>query len=350
MIPLLTNAITRTIAALSCTALSISCAHTQQVNEKGTQAPSPIPIVYSPKYKISVFGLEKLHPFDIAKYDKIYKALKRDGFLNEKNTHSPDALTDEDLLLIHSKQYLNDLKSVPLVAQYLEAPVLKVIPKKRLDKMIVNPFKKASGGTLLAARLALKNKSKMAINLGGGYHHAKPDKGEGFCLIADVPIAIKKLQKEKLIKKALIIDTDIHQGNGTIICLKNDPTTFTFSMHEGNIYPIPKEKGDKDVTLPAGITDEAYLATLKKELTALFQNHKPDIVFHVAGCDALDGDPLANGKMTHDGISKRDALIASFCKKNNVPYVMTLSGGYSKGAWKSQYKSIKHLITKELTP
>lgn len=351
MFPLFPKTILFSIASISCAALNLSCAHTEQVlNKKAPQAQklSPIPVVYSPDYKISVFGMEKLHPFDIAKYDKIYAALKKDGIVDGTNTHDPKALTDEELLLIHTKQYLVNLKDVSLVARDLEAPVLKIIPKKKLDKMIVTPFKKASGGTLLAARLALKNGTKMAFNLGGGYHHAKPEKGEGFCIIADVPIAIRKLQKEGLIKKALIIDTDIHQGNGTIACLKNDPSTFTFSLHEGGIYPMPKEKGDLDISLHAGITDQAYLQTLEKSLKDLFQKSKPDIVFHVAGCDALAKDPLANGKMTHEGIAKRDALIVSFCKKHNVPYVMTLSGGYSKDAWNAQYKSIKNLIANEL--
>ena len=114
----------------------------------------------------------------------------------------------------------------------LEAPILNIIPDRKLDNMLVSRFRKAAGGTIEAARQALKSPKKMAFNLGGGFHHAKPEKGEGFCIIADVPIAIRVLQKEKLIKRALIIDTDIHQGNGTIACLPNDPTTYTFSMHE----------------------------------------------------------------------------------------------------------------------
>lgn len=309
---------------------------------------SPIPVVYSPKYKISVFGMEKLHPFDIAKYDKIYNGLKKDGYVTKKSVINPGEVTREEMLLIHSKAYLESLKSTKNVAKYLEAPQLKVVPDRLLDSMIVSRFRKASGGTIEAARQALKSKSQMAFNLGGGFHHAKPETGEGFCIIADVPIAIRVLQKEKLIKRALIIDTDIHQGNGTIVSLQNDPNTYTFSMHEEGIYPTPKEKGDEDIGLEMGVTDAVYLEILKSKLDPLFAKSKPNIVFHVAGCDALDGDPLASGKMTHEGIKKRDAMVVAACKKYKVPYVMTLSGGYSKDAWNAQYKSISSLIADAL--
>jgi len=303
-----------------------------------------VPIVYSPKYKISVFGLERLPSYDIGKYDKIYAALKKDGLVSDKTVVTPRQVTEKEMLRVHTSGYLKRLKKTAYVARYLEAPSLKIIPNRMVDGMVVSRFRLAAAGTLAAARLALKNKSKLAINLGGGLHHAKPDSGEGFCIIADVPIAIRTLQAEGLIKKALIIDTDIHQGNGTIVCLKNDPTTFTFSMHEGGIYPMPKEVGDKDIELQAGVTDAEYLKILKKALNDVFQRTKPDIVFHVAGCDALTADPLANARMTIAGIAKRDMMVVEACQKHGVPYVMTLAGGYSKDAWKAQYQSIKSII------
>ncbi len=325
---------------------STSCGNAVQSNKAMTPK-NTIPVVYSPKYKISVFGLEKLHPFDIAKYDKIYAGLLKDGLVTKSTVVNPSEVTLEEMLLVHKVDYIEKLKSNKEVAGFLEAPQMKMIPNGMLDRMIVSRFRKASGGTIAAARLALKHPSKMAFNLGGGYHHAKPAKGEGFCIIADVPIAIKVLQKEGLIDRALIIDTDIHQGNGTIACLVNDPSTYTFSIHEGGIYPMPKEVGDQDVEVKAGITDDEYLTELKKHLDDLFRKSKPNIVFHVAGCDALAGDPLANGKMTHAGIVKRDQLILAACKKHKVPYVMTLSGGYSKDAWNAQYKSIKAILESE---
>ena len=322
--------------------VNISCSWGVEVEKV-----SEIPVVYSSKYKISVFGMEKLHPFDVAKYDKIYRGLNECGYVTKESVIEPEEVTREQMLLIHSETYLKSLKHTRNVARYLEAPQLRVIPDRLIDDMIVSRFRKAAGGTIMAARQALKADSKMAFNLGGGFHHAKPDRGEGFCIIADVPIAIRVLQKEKLIRRALIIDTDIHQGNGTITCLKGDSSTYTFSMHQSGIYPVPKERGDEDIGLKMGITDAEYLAILKSRLNELFLTSKPDIVFHVAGCDALAGDPLASGKMTHEGIQKRDAMIVAACKKYGVSYVMTLSGGYSKDAWSAQYKSIRSLMSAE---
>ena len=332
--------------------LTFSCSHGGLSVTKITETAVPInepifnagevPIVYSSRYKISLMGLENLHPFDIGKYDKIYNKLITDKVTNPAKVISPSSLTREQLLLIHTEDYLTSLEDPTNVAQYLEAPILKHLPRQSMKANVVDRFILSSGGTLRAAELALKH--GYAINLGGGYHHAKPDTGEGFCIIADVPIAIRQLQKDKKINRALIIDTDVHQGNGTICCLKNDPTTYTFSMHQGGIYPTPKEKGDLDIELAEGMGDDAYLAILKKNLDFLFTLSRPDIVFHVAGCDALDGDPLAGLKMTHEGIAKRDLMIATACAKHKVPYVMTLSGGYSKGAWKAQQLGISKVI------
>lgn len=306
------------------------------------QSPGMVPVVYSKKYKISLLGLEKLHPFDIAKYDKIHTKLKKEGRVHKQNLHKPEPLTQEHLRLVHTEAYIESWKKSRNLARYLEAPQMAAIPGALLQGSVVKRFQLASGGTLLAARLALQHGA--AINLGGGYHHAKPNSGEGFCLIADVPIAIRQLQKEKKIRRALIIDTDAHQGNGTIVCLPSDPDTFTFSMHEAGIYPMPKEKGDWDIALHAGTGDASCLGTLERSLPEMFRRSRPDIVFHVAGCDMLAGDPLANLRMTHKGIAKRDAMVAAYCKQKNVPYVMTMAGGYSKEAWKAQYGGIVEVM------
>ena len=322
---------------------------TNGANEEEEDSPEPtapplpfnVCVVYSPGYLINLGGLEKMHPFDIRKYEKIHNGLIADGLLTKEQTLKPAPLTRDDLLLIHSQEYLEELKQRKNVAEYLEAPVLQYAPLS-LDRAVLEPFKRASGGTLLAARQALQ--SGIGINLGGGYHHAKPDRGEGFCLYADVPIAIRKLQSESLIKRAIVIDVDVHQGNGTILCLPDDESTFTFSMHQGNIYPIPKEVGDLDVELSGGMQDEEYLEILAEHLPKILDDSQADICFIVGGCDPLDGDPLAGLKMTADGIVKRDHAIVEACAKRNLPVVLTLSGGYSPDAWKSQYMSIKNLI------
>lgn len=313
-------------------------------NDPAKALPFQVGVVYSPGYLINVGGLEQMHPFDIKKYQRIHDKLVNSGTLTNAQTLVPAALTDEDLLLVHSPAYLDALKSRSNVAKYLEAPILNFAPVS-LDTGILQPFRMASGGTRLAARQALV--SGIGINLGGGYHHAKPNLGEGFCLFADVPIAIRSLQKEGLIKRAVVIDVDVHQGNGTVLCLANDDATFTFSMHQKGIYPMPKEIGDLDVELPAGMDDVAYLAKLTEVLPKVLDDADADICFIVGGCDTLKGDPLASLKMTHQGIVDRDQLIVDECIKRKLPVVLTLSGGYSQDAWKAQYASVKNLIDRQ---
>jgi|GEM_PF-48543 len=305
------------------------------------ESSSKVSIVYSPEYLIELGGMEKMHPFDIRKYEKIYDGLLEHGLVSAADVLKPDELTAEELKLIHTDDYLERLKVRSNVAAYLEAALLKLYPGS-LDKAVLKPFRIASGGTLLAARQSLK--SGIGVNIGGGYHHAKPDIGEGFCVYADVPIAIRKLQQEGLIKKALVIDVDVHQGNGTAECLADDDTTFTFSMHQSNIYPIPKSTSDRDVEMRDGDGDEQFLAVLDEHLDEIIEMADADICFIVGGCDTLDGDPLANLTMSQKGIAERDWMIVDRCVKRNLPVVLTLSGGYSPNAWRSQYLSIKNLI------
>jgi len=302
---------------------------------------SSVSIVYTPEYLIDLGGMEKMHPFDIRKYEKIYNQLLEENLLNADDVLKPTELTVQDLGLVHTADYLNRLKQRANIAAYLEAEVLRLYPGS-LDKAVLKPFRIASGGTLLAARQSLK--TGIGVNIGGGYHHAKPDIGEGFCVYADVPIAIRRLQQEGLIKKALVIDVDVHQGNGTAECLADDDTTFTFSMHQGDIYPIPKSTSDRDVEMKSGDGDEQFHAVLDEHLDDIIQLADADICFIVGGCDPLEGDPLANLTMTEEGIAQRDWMIVDRCVKNGLPVVLTLSGGYSENAWHSQYLSIKRLI------
>lgn len=240
-----------------------------------------VAVVYSKDYGISLMGIEKIHPFDIRKYDKIYRGLERDSLVKEEEVFVPPALTDEQMRTIHTEAFLMSLESSREVASYLEAPVLAHLPNALMRRGVITPLRRAAGGTIVAAHQALK--LGVGINIAGGYHHAKPNKGEGFCVFADIPIAIKLLRAEGKIKRALVIDLDVHQGNGTIVCLKGDEQSYTFSIHQGDIYPNPKEKGD--------------LMTVKA------------------------------------------------CLQRKVPVVVTLGGGYSKNAWQAQYLSLKGIIT-----
>lgn len=310
------------------------------VGSQSNPAPN-VSLVYSPEYLIDLGGMEKMHPFDIRKYAKIYNGLLEEQLISAAAVLRPEALTVEDLKLVHTEDYLQRLKVRSNIANYLEADLLKVYSGS-LDQAVLKPFRIASGGTLLAARESLK--TGIGVNIGGGYHHAKPNIGEGFCVYADVPIAIRKLQQEGLIKRALVIDVDVHQGNGTAECLADDDTTFTFSMHQGDIYPIPKSTSDRDVEMRSGDGDEQFHAVLDEHLDDIIETADADICFIVGGCDTLDGDPLAGLAMTEEGIAQRDWMIVDRCVKKNLPVVLTLSGGYSKNAWHSQYLSIKRLI------
>lgn len=307
-----------------------------------TAQPPAVGLVFSDAYTINLMGLEKLHPFDIEKYKKIHRRLIKDNVIVAQDVFNPPEIETDQLLLVHDKAYLEKLKVKSNVITYLEAPPLSVLPSSWIDGSVLAPFRRASGGTLLAARLSLT--CGIAINFGGGYHHAKPDRGEGFCLYADIPIAIRQLQKAGKIERALVIDVDAHQGNGTVQCLADDETTFTFSIHEGGIYPIPKEAGDLDIELSAGDGDDSMMEALAAEVPNLFDIASPDIVFIVGGCDPLNDDPLANLTMTVDGIVQRDQYLIDLCVEKDVPVVLTLAGGYSKNAWQSQFQSIRNIV------
>jgi len=301
-------------------------------------------IVYSEHYAIALAGLESLHSFDIHKYKKIYERLIADGLLEAGDAFEPGEISREELLRVHTPKYLQRLKSSAAVAEFLEFAPLAALPSKLLDSGVLLPFRYATAGTLLAAREALD--CGIAVNLGGGYHHAMPESGEGFCVYADIPVAIAALRAEqgKKLGKVLVIDLDVHQGNGTAVCMAGDANTFTFSMHQGDIYPIPKATSNLDVELPAGTTDEAYLAKLSKHLPGLTQPDDPDLVFYVAGCDTLGSDPLAGLKMTQGGIIRRDAMVVDACVRRRIPVVMVLGGGYSPNAWAAQYASVRRII------
>ncbi len=299
-------------------------------------------VVYSQRYQISLGGLERLHPFDINKYARIYLQLVADGLIRPEEVYVPAEVGREDLLRVHTAEYLARLRRPADLAGYLECwPVALMLPSAA-DAGILRPFRYATGGTILAARLAMRY--GIAVNLGGGYHHAEPDRGGGFCIYADMPIAIRILQGEGLVHRALVVDLDAHQGNGTARCVAADDRVFTFDMHEEDIYPTPKAKNDLDVPLPAGMDDEAYLRLLSDHLSRVFDRSRPEIVFLQAGVDVMQGDPLARLRLTPDGIVKRDRLVFEEAVRRKVPIVMVLGGGYSRQAWRVQYRSIRQAI------
>lgn len=301
-----------------------------------------VAVVYSQRYQIDLGGFERLHPFDIRKYERIYRGLVRDGSVSPRQVFVPAEISHEDLLLVHTPEYLAHLQQPGRLAEYLEAPIVAWCLPGVADAGILRPFRYATGGTLLAARQALR--CGMAINIGGGYHHAEPDRGGGFCIYADMPIAIRRLQAEQSVRRLLVIDVDAHQGNGTALCVAAEPDVYTFDMYEADIYPQPKQKNDLDVPLPGGLDDRAYLDILSRHIARVFDAARPELVILQAGVDTLAGDPLANLRLTKNGIVERDAMIFAEAARRRVPIVMTLGGGYSRNAWHAQYMSIRSLL------
>ena len=204
------------------------------------------------------------------------------------------------------------------------------------------PFRRAVGGTVLAARAAVAH--GLGINLGGGYHHARPALGHGFCIYNDVALAVHTLRSEGLQGNVLIVDTDAHQGDGDHAFFAADPTVFSFSMHQGDIFPSPKLAGDRDVELRAGTSDAAFLARLQAELEPLLDEVAPVLVVHVAGSDVLHDDPLAGLGMTVDGLVQRDLMVLRASRARGVPVLHLLAGGYGPSAADAQAKSVAALL------
>jgi len=299
-------------------------------------------VVYSSRYEIDLAGLERFHPFDIHKYGRIARALVADGHLKPSDFFVPAEVTRDELLLAHTPQYLASLGSSKNVARHLESKGMKLLPARSLDEGVLATFRASTGGTIVAARQALR--CGLGINLGGGYHHAHPDHGEGFCIYADVPIAVRVLQREGLIRRALLVDLDVHQGNGNAVCFTGDDDVFTFSIHEAGIYPVPKARSDLDVELSPPVDDERYLDVLKHHLPRVIRAAKPDLVVVLAGVDTYRDDPLAHFDMTARGIQDRDAYAVGQARERGIPVLYVTSGGYSPDAWQIQYRSIANLL------
>jgi len=303
-----------------------------------------VAIVYSKLYQINLLGFERLHAFDIHKYARIYQQLLLDGLVRPADVFVPSPLTREQALQVHTPRFWDGLGKSKTVGRYLEVGAIGLMPGFLADAAIVSPFRYATGGTILAGRLAVEH--GIAVNLAGGYNHARGDRGGGFNIFADVPIAIRVLQREGWIKRAMIVDLDVHQGDGPAVCFAGNESVFTFSMHQADIYPHPKARSDLDVELPAGTGDREYMEALRRHWPAVLDRLKPDIVFLVGGADVLAGDPLAGMRLSVDGLVERDAAVIDACADRRIPVAMVLAGGYGKDAWLAQYRSIARTLRK----
>jgi len=274
-------------------------------------------IVFSKYYTVKTPG----HVFKAGKFEAALKLLLKKGVVSKKDILEPARPSRSDLLLAHSHAWVRknlEYKFTPQDSAKAELIITRGVARAHLMHV---------GGTILASRLALEN--GVGVNCGGGSHHAFRDHGEGFCLLNDIAIAVKKLLRARRIKRAMVIDLDAHQGNGTASIFRGDGRVFTFSLHGAEIYPEKKEKSSLDIELRPGTGDRAYLAALRSGLPRAMDRFKPDFAVYVAGADVYKGDLLGGQKLTMAGIQKRDRFVLGECRRRGVPAAVVLSGGYS---------------------
>lgn len=306
--------------------------------------PSKIPLVYNRQYNISAYGLEHLHPFDACKFRKIRQHLSKLGLRQDADFICPEELTREQLLTVHTPEYLDSLKNSEVLAKIFEVAAAAFVPAGLLDSAILHPMRLAGGGTLLACRLALEQ--GIAINLGGGYHHADCDRGEGFCAYSDVPIALSILHAENKTQRTLIVDTDAHQGNGFANVMRKTGWGHVLDLFDESIYPYPKVKEDMSVPLPKGSVGDYYLSALEKTLPQALASFKPDLIVYNAGSDVLDTDPLSSLRLTVMDLTHRDQFVVKSALEKKIPVAMVLAGGYGRESAVAHARSIQNLIEK----
>ena len=273
--------------------------------------------VYSPGYSMDWQG----HVFPVQKYRLVHERLRESGLLNAGNVFEPSPASQEELELVHTPDYLKLLDE--LCTSPERGYALFEVPCTR---EVVDGFRLAAGGTLLACRKALDWGA--AANIGGGFHHACADHGEGFCLINDIAVALRSLLGEGTVRRALVVDLDVHQGNGTASIFRKTPEVFTFSMHQERLYPSPKEAGSLDIGLDDGVGDENYLSALREALPKAFA-HAPDLAVYLAGADPFESDLLGGLKLTKAGLKERDEMVIGACRHYKIPVAVTLGGGYA---------------------
>lgn len=306
----------------------------------------PFKLIYSDGYFLPIGQ----HVFPAEKYRKIHDRLLATGVAEDKDFLAPQPAEDADILLVHTSEYVHKLKTgtlSPREEMELEIPY---------SPELVRAFWLAAGGSILAADHALKD--GIAVNIGGGFHHAFPDHGEGFCMIHDVAIAIRRMQRDGRISTAMTVDCDVHQGNGTAaifsgtktasgklpsagpstlapavpakLCSAHSGDVFTISLHQENNYPPYKPPSSIDVDLPDGIGDDDYLAWLDNALSSGLRQFQPDLICYIAGADPYKEDQLGGLSLTLEGLKKRDELVFRIARSKNIPVMVSYAGGYAR--------------------
>lgn len=277
------------------------------------------PIIWHEGYEVDIGP----HVFPTLKYRAARDQLVREGTITEGDIERPKPASDRHVSLVHTPAYLNKIETGAFERQDVMLLELPFSPELREAMWL------CTGGSILAGRLALER--GRSVHLGGGFHHAFPDHGEGFCLVNDVAIAVRALMHEGLIERAAVIDCDLHHGNGTAAVFREEPEVFTLSIHQQNNYPAWKPPSDLDFGLADGTGDEEYLALLEQHLPAVLARHRPELLFYLAGADPYEQDQLGGLRLTLDGLRRRDELVFQLAEAANVPVAVTLAGGY---AWR----------------
>lgn len=275
-------------------------------------------IAYNPIYR---HPLPEGHRFPMAKYELIHDQLIYEGTCRPDNFFSPGLVDDRWVLTVHTAEYVRQLKALQVPA------VMERRIGFPLSESLVRREWIITQGTIDCSLIALKD--GIALNIAGGTHHAFPDRGEGFCLLNDVAVAARFLLDSRFATKILIIDLDVHQGNGTAVIFQNEPRVFTFSMHGKDNYPLHKEKSDLDVELATGTTDAVYLNRLYDLLPQLVKEQKPDFLFYISGVDILESDRLGKLNVSREGCRRRDEFVFEQALQYGLPIVVSMGGGYS---------------------
>jgi histone deacetylase 11 len=304
-------------------------------------APWPNPrIVYCPRYNITVPGLQRLHPFDARKFGRAVRLLRQRfaGAFDHVLVGVPRSISPEGLRVLHSAAYLQSLGDAAVLARALEVPLLAKVPALVTDMIVLNPMRWATMGTIVAARQALT--CGLAINLGGGYHHARPDYGHGFCIFADAGLAVHALRRQGLLQRQdriVHIDLDAHQGDGVCRTFQDDARIFLYDQYNQDIFPgdrVAQRRIDCEVALEAGCDDATYLGVLRDRLPGFLRSVTTSrpvaLAFYNAGTDILAGDGLGAMSVSAAGVRERDRYVLELLVQHRIPTVVLLGGGYTQ--------------------
>jgi acetoin utilization deacetylase AcuC-like enzyme len=278
----------------------------------------PFKLVYHERYDLNLGA----HVFPSQKFRLIAEALLAEGIATKADFLRPEPASDEDILRVHTADWVRKLKTGTLTASEVMKLEVPYSPE------LVEAVWLAAGGTILAAQSALRD--GFGANLGGGFHHAYPGHGEGFCAIHDVAVAIRRLQTDKAVSQAMVIDTDVHHGNGTAAIFAGDESVFTISIHQENNYPPHKPPSNIDLNMWDRADDVKYLGELIPVVQKSLDDFRPDIVFYVGGADPFCEDQLGGLALTKRGLSERDRKVFEEVRRRGIPVATTLAGGYAR--------------------